>query len=71
MKIENEKDYKLISKLAYNLLYNAPFQGVEFTENDTTMLSNALDIYDKENGYTMGTPSPKVLNKHSRGRTDA
>ena len=66
MKIETDADYKLFSKLAYNLSFNAPFNGVEFAEEDINALTDAIDAYDVEQGYVMDEPTQADIDEHER-----
>jgi hypothetical protein len=66
VKIETEQEYKLMAKLAYNLSFNAPFNGVEFADEDINTLTDAIDAYDVEHGYVMNNHlevkiDPKVI----------
>jgi len=71
VKIETDAEYKLISKLAYNLSFNAPFDGVEFTQEDINDLADAIDAYDVEHGYVMNEPSQEAIDEHERDRNNA
>lgn len=66
MKIETDADYKLLAKLAYNLCFNAPFNGVEFTQDDINILSNAIDAYDESQGWIIDEPPQDAIDKHKR-----
>ena len=66
MKIETDAEYKLMSKLAYNLSFNAPFKGVEFTEKDINTLADAINAYDIEHGYVMSEPTQADIDEHER-----
>jgi hypothetical protein len=66
MKIETDAEYKLMSKLAYNLCFNAPFKGVEFTQDDINALADAIDAYDVEHGYVMDEPTQEAIDEHRR-----
>ena len=66
MKIETDGEYKLVAKLAYNLSFNAPFNGVEFTQEDIDALSDAIDSYDVEHGYVMDEPTKEAIDEHER-----
>jgi hypothetical protein len=66
MKIETDAEYKLFAKLAYNLSLNAPFKGVDFTQEDIDALSDAIDAYDEKQGWVMDTPPQEAIDEHRR-----
>lgn len=66
MKIETDAEYDLMVKLAYTLSFNAPFQGVEFTQEDINVLADAIEAYDVKQGWVIDEPSQEAIDEHRR-----
>jgi hypothetical protein len=67
MKIKTHGEYQLFSVIAYNLSFNIPLTQ-EQTQALINVVSDAIDVYDKEHGYTMDMPSQEAIDQHERDR---